>query len=494
MGRRLVISCFKRACLVPSAGLCGDTEPAGKLWCARNKHWVQREQFEVKNAATGELYKQCDPCRVKVSTPSGAQVGMMQMQADLEQVKTQVSDHDGRLRALEELDQQMMPGADEKDADVAEWFRLKHPEDDATTGDVVELLDGTISRTITGTGLVFVLSMRPMFVGNRPSEADDERSGRAVVLLGQEPVRALGAVKAGQALVPCGDSAATVSVGGEYTGHCKIIALESSSDDATTVRCLVSTGAADGTIANAPEEIRSELEALCTKVRELETRLGDDGSSWVYALKHDDESVSDVTGESPSPPFVVSSAGRKLATAGPEPSDLTSLAEAHPFVRALLDDSAAVKEKNTTMLSTMRRWMREPAARDLQRALRGFLGRRRAIRDHACAFRAATCLQAAARRISTLARFTKTRDATILVQAHVRRRRAIANLAAARKAETLLARATCKVIALRHFRAVRLAALAIQTRARALRSRFIYRAVRTSAIVITSLSGGAIVS
>ena len=319
----------------------GTTGPAGTLYCARNKHWVQKEQFDVKNAATGELYKQCDDCRAKVSTPSGAQIGMMQIQAELEQLRTQVNEHDGRLRALEIIGNLM--GADDKGADVAEWLPLKDRDEDIAAADVVEMIDGTISRLITGTGLVFVLSTRPMFVGNRPSKADDERSGRAVVLLGHAPVRTRGAVKAGQILVPCGNGAAKVGLGGEYTGHCKIIALESSSDDATTVRCLVHTGAADETA-----KIPVQLNALCTRARGGETQPDGDDFSWAHALKHDDDdSVSDVTGESLLPPPFVGLPADREATDYSD-AHFESLAETHPSECALLGGKVTVKDRNAT--------------------------------------------------------------------------------------------------------------------------------------------------
>ena len=72
---------------------------------------------------------------------------------------------------------------------------------------VVELLDGTISRLISGQGQLFVVSTRPMVVANKPSETTEEelaRTGRAVVLIGQAPVKVVGACVSNEMLVPSG--------------------------------------------------------------------------------------------------------------------------------------------------------------------------------------------------------------------------------------------------------------------------------------------------
>jgi hypothetical protein len=62
----------------------------------------------------------------------------------------------------------MLEGGDKAGADIAEWLPLKDLDEPIVPGDVVELLDGCISRVITRRGLVFVVSTRPMFVGNQP--------------------------------------------------------------------------------------------------------------------------------------------------------------------------------------------------------------------------------------------------------------------------------------------------------------------------------------
>ena len=73
---------------------------------------------------------------------------------------------------------------------------------------MVELLDGTISRIITGGGQVFVVSSYPMVVANKPaglSTEELESLGRPVVLIGQAPVKLVGSCAANDMLVPSGE-------------------------------------------------------------------------------------------------------------------------------------------------------------------------------------------------------------------------------------------------------------------------------------------------
>ena len=73
---------------------------------------------------------------------------------------------------------------------------------------MVELLDGFISRVITGGGQIFVVSTRPMVVANKPTGLSVEvlaKLGRAVVLIGQAPVKVVGTCVANDMLVPSGE-------------------------------------------------------------------------------------------------------------------------------------------------------------------------------------------------------------------------------------------------------------------------------------------------
>ena len=473
----------------------GTSGPEGSLYCVKNKHWMEREAFSVKNTTTGELFKTCDGCRAKSSTPSGAQIGMMILEQKFEDVQVEVASHgeqlvqhDARLRALEGLgdgDLNILAADDEMGADIAEWLPLKDPDDDICAGDVVELVDGSLRKSVTGAGLIFVISTRPMFVGNQPSDAADHSRGRSVVLIGQAPVNTIGMVKAGMVLVPCGNGAASTVHPGAYAGNCKIIALESSHDvpgKVTAVKCLVIAGAADGVIAHAPDEVRSELEALRSKLCALEERLGAGGSdsdSWQHVSDGvlDASSCSDVTIDSTT--FVPKG---PPATSSNEGDHLETLASAHPCVRNLL-------VRFDALMSSMRSQqalLREPATRALQRVARGFLGRCSAKRDRERAFRAATIVQTVIRRVRGEALFSKTRSASVRVQALARRSAATARLGMAQAAQTMLASLSRKIIATRRFGAFRLSVLAVQTHARMTLSRSNYRAVRVAAIAISS--------
>ena len=453
----------------------GATGPPGALYCSHNKHWCAREKFVVKNEATGEVLKTCDDCRMKASTntSTGAQIEILQMQSDIGQMQsdigslqTKVTEHESRLDQLVSIDGMMEGGG----ADLAEWFKLKDPSENIVAGDIVEMVDGALSRTITGGGPVFVVSTKPFFVGNRPKSPTDELAGRPVVMIGQAPVKVVGAVKANDMLVPNGDGTASVARDGQgatIVGGCKIIALEASKgsarpsvtvkcsgttkrgkpckttgmaakgskfyccshanqarttsgsstesgsdDEVKLVNCFVSAGAADTVIRSAPVEMHDSIAELRSKLEILEAKLtapaGEDGS---WQLTGDDSSMSDVTVESTTfvPPKLVAAEKARLQ-ADTEKAQLATLAATHPCVRQLLS-------RVDNMERTFRRWNREPAARDAQRLTRGFLGRRKAVRVHNARLRwaAVTIQKLARKRIATALR-VRSLAAAILLQ------------------------------------------------------------------------------
>ena len=286
------------------------------------------------------------------------------VRVEIGELKTKVAEHNGRIDQLERR-----PMINDKNADIAEWMPLADPHESVEKGDLVGLRNGKISRVHVGEvdAQCFIVSSHPMFVGNRPpasSEADQEALGRAVVMIGQAPVKTLGVVKSGAVLVPGPDgmAVAVTTRTGQPTGNCKIVALETSDEPgAKLVRCFVNAGAADPIIRAAPDAMRSELDALHAKLRTLEARLPDsdegvDGS-WNFVSDGSLDSASSAASCSDVPIDSTAFIPNKVpATTLGSDADLESLAKAHPCVRDLLVDFRAIK-------SSVRRWMREPAAR-----------------------------------------------------------------------------------------------------------------------------------
>ena len=82
-----------------------------------------------------------------------------------DEVSTLLANHEVRLSQLEEAKHLFGRSTC---ADLAEWLPLRDPDEEVQSGDLVEMVHRKISRTITGHGVLFVVSSEPFFVGNVP--------------------------------------------------------------------------------------------------------------------------------------------------------------------------------------------------------------------------------------------------------------------------------------------------------------------------------------
>jgi hypothetical protein len=196
------------------------------------------------------------------------------------------------------------------------WLPLRDPNEPIGPGDLVELLGGQISRKMTGEGPVFVVSTQPMLMGNVP-EAEELANGRAIVFIGQAPVRVVGAVKAMQSLVPSGrDDGTAKAVDG---GLSRIIAMAdcgADDDGGTTVRALVNAGCVLGPLSRLGRRVRSRKQQHKNNNKKR-TDEDDDGSSDSFVLVKRQQ--QDYDAESTV-------------------SDLETLAATHECVRKLVDE------------------------------------------------------------------------------------------------------------------------------------------------------------
>ena len=129
-------------------------------------------KVEPSGASEGRLFSTCDRCRERKST--AAKKGLSGTETDLESLSSEVTELRGKLQNLEgrralevtelrgrvqnleeRLTMMEQGGADtalsdmfwdETGADMAEWFALKDPGEPVEAGDIVELIDGQISR------------------------------------------------------------------------------------------------------------------------------------------------------------------------------------------------------------------------------------------------------------------------------------------------------------------------------------------------------------
>ena len=128
-------------------------------------------KVEPSGASEGRLFSTCDRCRGR---KSAAKKGLSGTEPDLESLSSEVTELRGKLQNLEErrasevtelrgrvqnleerLTMMEQGGADlalsdmlwdETGADMAEWFALRDPSEPVEAGDIVELIDGQISR------------------------------------------------------------------------------------------------------------------------------------------------------------------------------------------------------------------------------------------------------------------------------------------------------------------------------------------------------------
>ncbi len=88
-------------------------------------------------------------------------------------------------------------------ADFAEWIPRQKADERIEAGDIVGIGNGKVSRNVTGTDHVQVISTAPAFTGNDPGY--DKRDQYALVaMMGQVPVKVVGTVNAGDYIVASG--------------------------------------------------------------------------------------------------------------------------------------------------------------------------------------------------------------------------------------------------------------------------------------------------
>lgn len=88
--------------------------------------------------------------------------------------------------------------------DYAEWLERANPEESISSGDIVGVRGGKISKDLTGAEQVMAASFKPIVLGNTPP-AEREHLGNKVAFMGQIPVKVIGPVKTGDFIVGTND-------------------------------------------------------------------------------------------------------------------------------------------------------------------------------------------------------------------------------------------------------------------------------------------------
>lgn len=88
--------------------------------------------------------------------------------------------------------------------DYAEWLPKADPAEVFLPGQIVGLKNGKITKKVGGTGKLFVISTKPIVLGNMPEKAN-KGAYEKVAFMGQVPVHVLGKVNAGDYILPSGN-------------------------------------------------------------------------------------------------------------------------------------------------------------------------------------------------------------------------------------------------------------------------------------------------
>ncbi|KAH8061806.1 tail collar domain protein [Aureococcus anophagefferens] len=286
--------------------------------------------------------KTCAECIEKRSVASSRAANEQdKMQLTLSEHEAKLDDHESRIQHVEAA--RVLDAASPR-ADLAEWMPLKDPSEPVGPGDLVEMVDKKISRVVTGRGRCFVVSTAPILTGNVP---DDETlaTGRAVAMIGQVPVKVVGAVRESQCLAPSGRDDGTAAATDVATGISSMETVAAAGESVRLVTALVNAG------SHALSKSQKRRQARKKKKAESFVVVGDD----------DADATSDVT------------------------TDLESLASTHACVQQLIDEKralaeqlGAISEQNRAFARRMRVLHVDPNI--LRRVARGWLGRVRAAR------------------------------------------------------------------------------------------------------------------
>ena len=404
--------------------------------------------FDCKADGTTPLAT-CQPCREKRSAGarSKADTSLHELEFDVSSMKVKVEEHEKRLNDLDnfEIGEELLDGG----ADVAEVFPKADPNEPIEPGDLVEQRDNAISRTIVGDGTLFVISTKPFVVMNRVAAG---LPGLPVVMIGQAPVKVIGAVGANQPLIPSGRNDGTTKGSGSAPEARGIITLEASSDvGVKLVLSLINAGT-----ANAHAKSDDTV-----------------GSSWVHARKLDDESVSDVTGDSLSPPFVVSSHRN--------PTDEADGPGVQAKLETMARDMAAMHEKMAdVMVINSLLLFGTPNLRAVTANLGSVPGGSRGLVG------AARTMQRIVRGVIARVHFRWIRASTKRLQAHARTWSARALLRTSQAAVTHVAAAVRRRTQSLHLSKVRVATVRIQAMVRTASSRNWYCAKQAAVTMIAS--------
>ena len=162
-------------------------------------------------------------------------------------------------------------------ADYAEWLPKSNARESFLPGYIVGIKNGFISKNLEGASRLFVISTKPILLGNMP-EGGKEAGYEKVAFMGQVPVHVIGNVNAGDYILPSGTNngfgrgvSPKNMKADDYTN---IVGVAwSSSANGMYDQVNVAIGLNTGDVSKVVAEQSKEISALKSKMTETNTIL-----------------------------------------------------------------------------------------------------------------------------------------------------------------------------------------------------------------------------
>jgi hypothetical protein len=167
-------------------------------------------------------------------------------------------------------------------ADYAEWLLKANPEDDFVPGQIVGIRKGAISLDTYGADKLFVISTKPIVLGNAPFGGEELYEKAA--FMGQVPVAVIGPVSSGDFIIPSGrNDGYGKAVGKEAMSYSDLdqivgVAWEDGMDPILN-RVNTAVGFSWGVVGEMVAQLELEMDVLRNEMKAMrrEMHTGSDG-------------------------------------------------------------------------------------------------------------------------------------------------------------------------------------------------------------------------
>ena len=161
--------------------------------------------------------------------------------------------------------------------DYAEWLPKANNAEKFKPGYIVGMKNGRISLNAQGADKLFVISTKPIVLGNMP-DAGDEANYEKVAFMGQVPVHVLGKVKAGDYILPSGNNngygKAVSPADMQASDYANIVGMAWSSSNNNVYNLInVAIGLNAGDISKVVAKQHDEINALKGEITETNNIL-----------------------------------------------------------------------------------------------------------------------------------------------------------------------------------------------------------------------------